>query len=134
MTKLKTFLDDNKIDQRRVLIASKQLEKLRREDRQIKLAQAKARKSDDAKAPEGLGKPRTGRPVTEVGLNSALEGDKVSGPMKSRILRAVNRVLEQKKKDPVTIDTLFDVPPQNPPKPKAEEGEGEGGEDAAAES
>ncbi len=129
MTKLKTFLDDNKIDQRRVLIASKQLEKLRAEDRKIKLTQAQARKSDDGKKPEGLDKPRSGRPVTEVSLNAALEGDKVSGPMKTRILRAVNRVLEQKKKDAVTIDTLFDVPPQNPPKPKAEEGE-----EAAAES
>ena len=131
MTKLKTFLDDNKIDQRRVLIASKQLEKLRSEDRKIKLAQAKARRSDDGKKPEGLAKPRSGRPVTEVSLGAALEGDKVSGPMKTRILRAVNRVLEQKKKDAVTIDTLFEVPPQNPPKPKAEEG---GGEEAAAES
>ncbi|MEM1032400.1 MAG: hypothetical protein AAF928_08070 [Myxococcota bacterium] len=124
MTKLKTFLADQGIDQRRLLIASKHLEKLRSEDRRIKLAQAKARKSDDGKLPEGLGKPRSGRPVTAVGLGAALEGKRVSGPMRTRILRAVNRILEQKKKDPVTLDVLFDVPKQNPPKPKAEaEGE-----------
>lgn len=131
MTKLATFLEEHKIDQRRILSASNQIERLRSEDRAIRLTQAKARKSDDGKKPEGLAKPRSGRPITAIGLSNALEGKSVPGPQKTRILRAVNRILEQRKKDPVGIEALFDVPPQNPPKPKAEEpAEGEEAEES----
>jgi hypothetical protein len=127
-TKLETFLKENKINENRLISASRQLERLRPEDRAIKLKQAQARKSEDGKKAEGLEKPRSGRTVTSPGLARALRGDKVSGPMKTRILKAVNRVLEQRKKDEVTIDQLFEVPVQNPPKPKPAEGaEGEGG-------
>jgi len=109
-TKLETFLTKEKIDHRRLLSASHQLEKLRPGDRRIRLVQAQARKSEDAKKPEGLDKPRSGRPVTKVGLNNALAGKRLSGPHKTRILRAVNHVLELRKKTPVTLDALFDAP------------------------
>jgi len=132
-SKLETFLNENKIDTRRLLATSRQLERLRPEDRAIKLKQAQARKSEDAKKAEALPKPRSGRPVTERALRIALAGESVSGPQKTRILRAVNRVLEQRKKDPVGLHQLFDVPVINPPKPKAEE-PAEGGEGEAAES
>ena len=122
-SKLETFLQENKIDPRRVISASKEIERLRPEDRRIRLQQSQARKSEEGKVPEGLGKPRSGRPVTQVGLTRALGGESIPGPQKTRILRAVNHILEQKKKGAVSIDTLFDVPPQNPPKPKAAEGE-----------
>ena len=135
-SKLETFLNENKIDTRRLLATSRQIERLRPGDRAIKLKQSQARKSEDGKKPEGLDKPRSGRPVTERGLRTALAGESVSGPQKTRILRAVNTVLEQKKKDAVGLHQLFDVPPINPPKPKAEEpaegAEGDGGD--AAES
>lgn len=122
-SKLESFLQNEKIDPRRVLNASKDIERLRPEDRKIRLTKAQARKSEDGKVPEGLDKPRSGRPVTKVGLDRALSGGNVPGPQKTRILRAINHILEQRKKDAVTIDTLFDVPVQNPPKPKAAEGE-----------
>lgn len=122
-SKLESFLQEKKIDARRVLSASKEIERLRPEDRRIRLAQAQARKSEEGKKPEGLGKPRSGRPMTEGGLRRALSGESIPGPQKTRILRAVNHILGKRKQDPVTIDTLFDVPPQNPPKPKAAEGE-----------
>jgi hypothetical protein len=113
-SKLETFLSDNKIDHRRLLVASRQIERLRAEDRRIKLAQKQARKSEDAKKPEGLGKPRSGRALTPVGLKNALAGRMMSGAAKARLLRAVNSVLAAKKKDAVAIDALFD-----PPAPKA---------------
>ena len=116
-TKLETFLSEKKIDQRRVLIASKQIEKLRLEDRQVRLKLKQARKSEDAKRPEGLGKPRSGKPVTAVGLRNALAGSRTSSAAKTRILRAVNRVLEQKKQDAVTLDTLFDLSPAKKAEP-----------------
>ena len=132
-SKLETFLNENEIDTRRLLATSRQIERLRPEDRAIKLKQAQARKSEDGKKLEGLGKPRSGRPLTERCLRAALAGESVAGPQKTRILRAVNTVLEKKKKDPVGLHQLFDVPPLNPPKPKADEPtEGEGGD--AAES
>ena len=106
-TKFETFLSDNKIDPRRVLSASRQIERLRPEDRRIRTQLAKARRSEDGKRPEGLAKPRSGRPVNPKTLSDALSGAKLSGAARTRVLRAVNRVLEQKKQDAVTIDALF---------------------------
>lgn len=107
--KLKSFLDSNKLNTNRVLAVSHKLETLTREDRRIKLAKKQA-KSGEAPA-EGekkeTGKPRSGRPVTERALQTALSGGAISGPTKQRILRAVNYLLEQKKKDKVELKTLF---------------------------
>lgn len=131
-TKLETFLSKNKIDHRRLLSASRLIERLRPADRQIKLKQTQARKSEDGKKPEGLDKPRTGRPLTPIGLQRALAGQDVSGPMKNRVVRAVNHILEQKKQSTVTIDALFDVPAPGVPKPKAEAASGDEAKPAEA--
>ena len=104
-SKFQQFLSDNKIDPRRVLVASDQIEKLRPEDRALRLARRQARKEEGGKKPEG--KPRSGRPVTTSLLNNALAGKTVTGPAKTRLLRAVNKVLETKKKDPVELKALF---------------------------
>jgi hypothetical protein len=108
MSKLEAFLKENKIDPRRLLAVSARLERLRPEDRAIKLAQTRARKSEDAKKPEGLGKPRSGRPVTAPALNRALRGERIAGPQKTRILRAVNHILESKKQAAVNLAQLFE--------------------------
>lgn len=104
-TKLQNFLSENKIDRRRVSAVSHQIERLRREDRQIKLEQRKAKKSEEKR--EGAPKPRSGRPIGLGTLDKALLGQAISGPTKTRVLRAVNRILEQRKKDPVTLKDLF---------------------------
>jgi hypothetical protein len=107
--KLKSFLDSNKLNSKRLLAVSHKLETLTRDDRKIKLAKKQA-KGGEAPA-EGekkeTGKPRSGRPVTERALRSAMSGGEISGPTKQRILRAVNYLLEQKKKDKVELKTLF---------------------------
>jgi hypothetical protein len=124
-TKIEDFLKEKKIDPRRILVASAEIERLRREDRAIKLAKRVARKSDDAaKKKEGLAgkKPRTGRPVTERALTAALTGKPISGPSKTRILRALNHVLEQKKQEQVELAALFEPTPR-PAKAKAEKSE-----------
>jgi hypothetical protein len=105
-SKFAEFLKNQKIDPRRVRVASKALEKLRPEDRAIRLKKRLARSAEGAKGEAGP-KPRSGRPVTAPLIDRALEGKPVGGPEKTRILRAVNRVLEQKKKDPVDIRALF---------------------------
>ena len=107
--KLKSFLDSNKLDTRRVIAVSHKLETLTRDDRKIKLAKRQGKKAEGGAEGEKkeAGKPRSGRPVTPRALQTALTGGTISGPTKQRILRAVNYLLEQKKKDKVELKTLF---------------------------
>ena len=106
-TKFGAFIAAKKLDGRRLILASSDLEKLRPEDRAIRLKR-KNRKEGEKK-PEGDAnvRPRSGRPVTPRALSAALTGKSMAGPMKTRILRAVNKLLEQKKQEPVTLDVLF---------------------------
>ena len=110
--KLSSFLDTNKLNAKRLLAISHKLETLQRDDRSIKLGKRQGKKAAEAgTAKEGdkkeTGKPRSGRPVTPRALETALAGKTISGPTKQRILRAVNYLLEQKKKDKVELKTLF---------------------------
>ena len=109
-TKLEKYLADNGIDHRRLVAASQRIERLRLEDRRTRLTMKQARKSEDGKKPEGLEKPRSGRPVTDTSLRKALAGKPLSGATKTRILRAVNQVLEQRKKAAASLEDLFDAP------------------------
>lgn len=109
-TKFADFLQEKKIDPRRVLVASRLVERLRPEDRAIRLKHRQARSSEDAKKDTSLPKPRSGRPVTDRALQAAMGGKELSGAARTRLLRAVNRVLEQKKQEPVELRALFDLP------------------------
>jgi hypothetical protein len=106
-TKFAQLLASKKIDPRRLLVASRKLEKLTGEDRLIRLNKRRARSSEGDKAEKEARKPHSGRPVTQRALDAALSGGEVSGPTKTRLLRAVNRVLEQKKQDQVDLKALF---------------------------
>lgn len=109
-TKLAGFLSSKKLDKRRLLAASHELEQLQPEDRVIKLNKRRARKAGSEggdSAPKETRKPRSGRPVTPRALEAALTGGAISGPTKNRILRAVNHLLEQKKQEKVDLRTLF---------------------------
>lgn len=105
-SKLATFLTTNKLNSKRLLAVSHNLETLTLEDRKLKLAKRQAKKSEGG-GEKPTGKPRSGRAVTSRALEAALTGGVVSGPTKQRILRAVNYLLEQKKKDKVELKTLF---------------------------
>ncbi len=110
-SKFAEFLKENKLDIRRVYSASRKLEQLKLEDRRIKLQKRKG--GDEAasggeegeKAPPA--KPRSGRPVTAQLVAKIEAGKPVSGAAKTRLLRAVNHLLEQKKKKPVELKELF---------------------------
>jgi hypothetical protein len=107
-SKFSEFLEGKKIDPRRVASASQALEKLRPEDRALRLKQRNSKKAEGgAEKTEQATKPRSGRPVTPQLLGKALAGKPITGPGKTRLLRAVNRLLEQKKQDPVDIRALF---------------------------
>lgn len=105
------FLTNEKIDPRRLLVASRQLERLRPEDRALKLKKRLGKKSGDAAAAaadaKDAPKRRSGRSVTPRLMSAAQAGGPLSGPQKTRLLRALNRVLEQKKKDPVDLRKVF---------------------------
>jgi hypothetical protein len=106
-TKLATFLATHKIDPRRLLAASHRLETLTHEDRVIKLNRRRAKKTEGGEAPKEERKPRSGRAVTQRALDAALKGGTLSGPTKTRILRAINHLLEKKKAEKVDLRTLF---------------------------
>ena len=107
-TKFGLFLASKKLDVRRVLAASRELESLRPEDRIIKLKKRLGRKAEgEAAADKETRKPRSGRPVTHRALDAALKGGKMSGPTKTRLLHAVNHILAQKKQEAVDLRALF---------------------------
>lgn len=107
-SKLSQFLASKKLDARRLRAASRQLEHLQPEDRRIKLNKRLAKKGEGGEnAPKETRKPRSGRPVTQRAIDAALAGKSVSGPTKTRILRAVNHLLEQKKQEKVDLRAIF---------------------------
>lgn len=103
-SRLASFLKEQKIDPRRLLTASYKIERLTMEDRAIKWNKKQKPASDAEKETR---KPHSGRPVTPRAMQAALCGGVLSGPTKSRILRAVNAILSQKKKDAVDLRALF---------------------------
>ena len=109
MSKLNDFLSKNKIDPRRLLTASQHIESHRPEDRTLRLArrQAKEEGASDAVKELAAKKPRSGRPVTRPLLHQALAGTAVSVMARRKITRAVNHILEQKKKSAVASVDLF---------------------------
>ena len=105
-SKLQSFLNQNKLNAKRLMAVSHKLETLTKEDRNLKLARHRNKKAEGGEKKE-VAKPRSGRAVTDRAMNAALQGGEISGPTKQRILRAVNYLLEQKKKDKVDLKALF---------------------------
>jgi hypothetical protein len=108
-SKFSQFITSKKLDPRRILVASHELETLQPEDRAIRLNKRKGKNAEgaDAAAAKETRKPRSGRPVTDRAMAAALKGQKISGPAKTRLLRAVNHLLEQKKQGKVELKVLF---------------------------
>jgi hypothetical protein len=106
-SKFSQFIAERKLDPRRILAASHRLEQLHPEDRAIRLNKRRARKAEGNDVPKETRKPRSGRPVTPRAIDAAVQGKDLSGPTKSRILRAVNHLLELKKQDKVELRALF---------------------------
>jgi hypothetical protein len=108
-TKLEQFLAKEKIDRRRIVVASRQIEKLGDEDRAIRLARRKVRsgKPTDADKETAAKRSRSGKPVSIVTIEKALAGKPLTSHQKQRVTRAINRILTQKKKSEVTNADLF---------------------------
>jgi hypothetical protein len=109
-SKFAQFIAAQKLDPRRILAESHRLEKLRPEDRLIRLNKHRVRKASsegNTSVVKETRKPRSGRPVTPRALEAAVQGGKLSGATKTRILRAVNHLLELKKHEKVDLRLLF---------------------------
>jgi hypothetical protein len=107
-SKFAQFIASKKLDVRRILAASQKLERLLPEDRAIRLNKRRAKAGEGGEdAPKETRKAKSGRPVTDRAMQAALTGGSVSGPTKTRILKAVNHLLEQKKQEKVDLRLLF---------------------------
>jgi hypothetical protein len=107
-TKFAQFIAAKKLDPRRILAASHLLETLQPEDRAIKLKKRQQRGAEGTAAEnKETRKPRSGRPVTPRAFAAAVSGGAISGPSKTRILHAVNHLLELKKQEKVDLKALF---------------------------
>lgn len=107
MSKLDDYLKTQKIDPRRILVASRDLENLRPEDRTVRLAKKRAKGGDESAKEAAAKERRSGKPVSKPTLDRALAGGAVSGAAKTRIVRALNAVLGKKKKSEVALRDLF---------------------------
>lgn len=109
MSKFSDFLSAQQIDPRRLLAASKKIESYTAEDQAIRLAKQRVKRNEASDAEKELAqkKGRSGKPVTQRLLDQALAGETLTRRGKARIVRAVNHVLAQKKKDAVTASDLF---------------------------
>ena len=97
-SKLEQFLTSKKIDKRQLLAVSASLEGLQPEDRAIKLAKRRAKKAEGGEgATKDTRKPRSGRALTPTALAKLFALKDVSGPTRTRVLRAVNAILTRKK-------------------------------------
>lgn len=107
-SKFAQFIASKKLDVRRILAASQRLERLLPEDRAIRLNKRRIKAGDGGEnAPKETRKAKSGRPVTDCAMQAALTGGALSGPTKTRILKAVNHLLEQKKQEKVDLRLLF---------------------------
>jgi hypothetical protein len=106
-SKLEQFLTSKKIDRRQLLAVSKSLEGLKPEDRAIKLAKRRG-KVEGAEGAKETRKPRSGRALTPTALLKLFNDKDVSGPTRTRVLRAVNAILAKKKQPEVQLGDLFE--------------------------
>jgi hypothetical protein len=106
-SKFAQFIASKKLDARRIVAASHKIERHTPEDRLIKLNKRRGKAEGAENAPKETRKPRSGRPVTPRAMAAALSGGTLSGPTKTRLLKAVNYLLEQKKQEKVDIKALF---------------------------
>jgi hypothetical protein len=107
VSKLSDYLKKHKIDPRRVVAASKDLEALRPEDRKIRLARVMAKGGHEPSKELAAQKRRSGRSLSRPAIARALAGNTVARKTRSRIVRAVNAVLAKKSRGEAKPTDLF---------------------------
>jgi hypothetical protein len=110
-TKFSTFLEESKIDSRRLVAVSHRLERLSDEDRTFLADAARKRalagRKEAANMKREKHKLHSRRPITPATVDLASAGKKLGGPTKTRMLRAINHILTQRKQPVVELKALF---------------------------
>jgi hypothetical protein len=107
VSKLSDYLQKHKIDARRIIAASKDIEALRPEDRRIRLARVAAKGGDESAKELAGQKRRSGRAVSRPTIARAMAGNPLTRKARARIVRAVNAVLAYKSKGEAKATDLF---------------------------
>ncbi|ADO72938.1 hypothetical protein [Stigmatella aurantiaca] len=121
MGSFQQFLNDQKIDPRTLVRLSARLERHSDEDRLLEHKRWAKRRDKDTQgksyAELGLGKPKSGRGVSDRQLHAALSDQPLPPRVRGKIVRAVNALLTQKGAQPIVPAALFgDIKPrQNAP-------------------
>ena len=107
-SKFAQFIASKKLDARRIVAASHKLERLLPEDRAIRLNKRRAKAGEGERTrPRRRARPAAAALSPIARSQAALSGGPLSGPTKTRILHAVNHLLEQKKQEKVELRVLF---------------------------
>ncbi|RKH78045.1 hypothetical protein D7Y21_36350 [Corallococcus sp. AB045] len=105
------FLDSQKISPAVLLRRSQQLEAHTEEDRVLKRKRSTRRRDKEQQqkpyAELGLGKPRSGRGLSEQQLTAAREDKPLSPRVRSKLVRAVNALLTKAGVTAVDAKALF---------------------------
>jgi hypothetical protein len=102
------FLNENGIKPEDVVTQSRGMEALGVADRAIDAQRRIARANKKTYAELNLEKPKMlGRGVSAMAVKRAIEGSEMSRLVRKKIARAVNAVLQSKKKEPVEWRKLF---------------------------
>lgn len=115
-------LQSRSLTPEQILRMSARLEKVQNEDRELIRKRAEKRRRTPNKSYEevGIAKPRSGRVLQPGHLAAAMEDKPVPGPVRTKLLRAVNALVEKKGGQPLRTTDLFGtVPGKQGKKPRS---------------
>ncbi|MDC0708500.1 hypothetical protein POL68_08470 [Stigmatella sp. ncwal1] len=118
------FLNDQKIEPRTLVRLSAQLESHSDEDRLLEHKRWAKRQDKDTQGKSyselGIGKPKSGRGVSERQLHAAISDQSLPPRVRGKIVRAVNALLTKKGAPTVVPASLFgDIKPRQNASAKA---------------
>ncbi len=121
MGQFSDFVSQSGLDANKILRASERLERVRDEDRELmrRRAEKRRRNAGQSYADAGLAKPRSGRPLRPGHVAAVMADRPVPGPVRTKVVRAVNALLQKKGGEAVTAPKLFgSVPSRQGKKPR----------------
>ncbi|EPX55391.1 hypothetical protein D187_009002 [Cystobacter fuscus DSM 2262] len=111
MGTFKQFLDAQQLEPRTLVRLSSQLEARSDADRKLVKQRSDKRRDKEKQARPyaelGIGKPKSGRGVSEQQVTAALEDKPLPPKVRGKLVRAVNAVLSKKGGAAVTFQALF---------------------------
>lgn len=111
MGTFKQFLDAQQLEPRTLVRLSSQLEARSDTDRKLVKQRSDKRRDKEKQAKPyaelGIGKPKSGRGVSEQQVTAAIEDQPLPPKVRGKLVRAVNAVLSKKGGAAVTFQALF---------------------------